>query len=79
VHVSLDMRRLAELASKRQRQHCEQYIDTTSPARGPGLPRSRRTAMITAFHPLLTFSVRFARVLASPTGEKRYLRGGWCL
>jgi hypothetical protein len=42
--------------------------------------------MITAFHPSATFSVRFVRVLVSTTGEKvhaagekRYLRGAWCL
>jgi hypothetical protein len=42
--------------------------------------------MITAFHPSPTFSVRFVPVLVLPagekvhaTGEKRYLRGAWCL
>jgi hypothetical protein len=52
---------------------------------GLACPWSRRTAMITAFHPLATFSVRFVRVLVSAAGEKvhaagekRYLRGIWC-
>jgi hypothetical protein len=42
--------------------------------------------MITAFHPLATFSVRFVPISVSPegekvhaAGEKRYLRDGWCL
>jgi hypothetical protein len=55
-------------------------------ARVSGPPRFQRAAMIAAFHPPATFSVRFVRVLASPAGEKvhaagekRYLRGGWCL
>jgi hypothetical protein len=32
--------------------------------------RSRRAAMITAFHPPATFSVRFVMVLVSLAGEK---------
>jgi hypothetical protein len=55
------------------------------PARGSGPPWSRRTAMITAFHPPPTFSARFVMLSVSPAGEKvhaagekRYPRGAWC-
>jgi hypothetical protein len=64
-----------QLFSKRQRQYREQYTDAVSSARGSGLPWSRRTALITAFHPLPTFSVRFAPILVSPAGEKVHAAG----
>jgi hypothetical protein len=35
----------------------------------------RRAAMIAAFHPSATFSVRFVGVLVSPAGEKAHAAG----
>jgi hypothetical protein len=44
-------------------------------ARVSGPPRFQRAAMIAAFHPPATFSVRFVRVLVSPAGEKVHAAG----
>jgi hypothetical protein len=61
--------------SERQRHYRGQYADAARRRAGPACPWSRRTVVITAFHPPSTFSVRFVIVLVSTAGEKVHAAG----